>query len=147
MKRWLINAIRLALAAVVAVTVMGVAAPAEARDRGDHLDKGQSLYEGDRIFRWTVEGYVELVMQDDGNLVLYAYDNWYRRPCWASNTWNTDGRRATYQHDGNFVIYDSWDRPLWASNTVGSSGSTVDMNKWGQLWVGYTAISNYCFGP
>jgi hypothetical protein len=42
----------------------------------------------------------ELVMQHDGNLVLYRYG---KSPC-ASNTNGWNGARAYFQYDGNLVI-------------------------------------------
>jgi hypothetical protein len=50
-----------------------------------------------------------VVLQGDGNLVLYDSNN---SPCWASGT-----NSATYlnvQNDGNLVLYDSGDSPVWA---------------------------------
>jgi ABC-type nitrate/sulfonate/bicarbonate transport system substrate-binding protein len=90
-------------------------------------------------------GQSTLVMQGDGNLVLYRAGG---KVCWATAT---DGRKVTQavmqgdgnfvlygpgqahiwdsataghpraylvvQDDGNVVIYDSADRPVWATNT------------------------------
>ena len=56
-----------------------------------------------------------LLMQDDGNVVLYSPNG----PKWASNT-NGKGvapYRLVMQDDGNLVAYDSKNAPLWASNT------------------------------
>lgn len=125
------------LAAVVAVAAGGTA---HAAAGGDHLDRGDALYEGQSITSGTVAGDVTLIMQTDGNLVLYSPTG---RACWASNTqWN--GTYAIYQNDGNFVVYDSGNHALWASNTVDDGGTTVNINPWGQLWAGRSAISGYC---
>jgi hypothetical protein len=58
-------------------------------------------------------GKARLVMQSDGNLVVYDE---YGAARWASNTYGV-GDRANIQHDGNFVVYDSNGTPHWASNT------------------------------
>lgn len=89
--------------------------------RGEALSRGDSL--------WSCSGRLELRMQTDGNLVLYA-DGQVR---WASNTAGTDGYVAVMQSDGNFVIYGERDNALWASGagfpfgylTVQNDGNVV----------------------
>ncbi len=75
----------------------------------------------------------ELVMQRDGNLVLYCL-SWdssgpHRvRAAWSSGTWWVgDGGRALFQYDGNLVVYtdSSNQNAAWSSNTWGHSGSTL----------------------
>lgn len=61
-----------------------------------------------------------LLMQDDGNLVVYR--KLVNVPLWASRTVGR-GARAIMQSDGNFVIYDSNGRPSWATNTNGHPGA------------------------
>lgn len=92
-------------------------------------------------------GYLNLILQADGNLVLYRTQ--FDHALWASNTQGSpvayvimqnDGNLVAYsangtaywatgteghprawaylQDDGNFVVYDSSDNALWASNTV-----------------------------
>lgn len=74
-------------------------------------------------------GLYVLVMQGDGNLVLYeglATPPW--RPVWATNTWNLPPAlrpvRADMQQDGNFVLY-STTGPQWASGTHMYAGSRL----------------------
>jgi hypothetical protein len=55
------------------------------------------------------------VMQDDGNLVIYARGG---AALWASNTWQHPGSRLVDQDDGNVVIYRPDGTPVWATNTV-----------------------------
>ena len=62
-----------------------------------------------------------LVMQSDGNLVVYDEFN---RARWASNTVG-QGWTARFQTDGNFVVYTASNRPVWASNTDGRPGSRL----------------------
>ncbi len=62
-----------------------------------------------------------LVMQSDGNLVVYDEFNVAR---WASNTVNR-GWRAVFQTDGNFVVYTRSGHAVWASNTAGHPGSRL----------------------
>lgn len=42
-------------------------------------------------------------------------------------------------------MYRDWStRAVWASNTYGGGGSTVDINKFGVVYVGTTAITGPC---
>ena len=52
----------------------------------------------------------QLVMQLDGNLVLYEGG----QAVWASNTGGNPGAYFAVQGDGNIVVYSSDNRPLWA---------------------------------
>ena len=76
----------------------------------DRLTHEQSLFPGETLT--SPEGQYELIMQTDGNLVIY--DVWNgRSPVWASDTVGAPNTRAEMQDDGNLVIY--WQQPLWAS--------------------------------
>jgi hypothetical protein len=72
-----------------------------------------------------------LVMQDDGNLVLY---NQSRNPIWATGT-EGRGKRLSVQTDGNVVLYDGNNKPLWASNTDGNPNSIFSVQSDGNLVV------------
>lgn len=54
------------------------------------------------------------IMQDDGNLVIYARDG---QPIWSSDTWQHPGSRLLVQDDGNVVIYHPDGTAVWATNT------------------------------
>ncbi|WP_272148354.1 protease pro-enzyme activation domain-containing protein [Burkholderia cepacia] len=60
-----------------------------------------------------------LVMQDDGNLVLYNTTN--GAAVWNSATNGNAGAYAVFQTDGNFVIYSTSGNALWFSSTNGTS--------------------------
>ncbi|MFG2043000.1 hypothetical protein [Dactylosporangium sp. NPDC048998] len=116
---------------------------------GSALYRGQALYSGDYIQRIGAGGwYCWLVMQSDDNLVLYkGYSNHaVYKACWASNTGNRGWNSAyvVYQNDGNFVMYDYLGYVYWASNSVGDTGTTVDINNKGQLYVGYEVMNSAC---
>lgn len=70
-----------------------------------------------------------LVMQRDGNLVLYSNGH----PVWASYTQNNPGAFATMQADGNLVIYSKTSKPLWATYTNNNPGSTFVLQDDGNL--------------
>ncbi len=78
---------------------------------GTTLNPGQILYSPSRNH--------ELVMQYDGNLVLYNVTN--GAALWNSGTSGNAGAYAAFQTDGNFVIYGANGKALWSSSTNGTS--------------------------
>lgn len=82
------------------------------------LTANQRLNANDKLVNPTTAW--ELLMQDDGNLVIYDTTGAAR---WASNTYGNPGASALMQDDGNFVVYDSKYNALWATNTYGNPGS------------------------
>lgn len=63
----------------------------------------------------TADGKYRLILQPDGNLVLYKNGN---QPVWASGT---DGKQVAFlalQPDGNLVLYSKDYRPLWSTGTA-----------------------------
>lgn len=74
-----------------------------------------------------------LVMQDDGNLVLYKYGNGtLGAALWASGTNSGSGYKAIFQNDGNLVVYDASGSAKWASGT-NPSGSKLALQGDGNL--------------
>jgi hypothetical protein len=113
------------------------ATSAQAANLGTAITRGETMWKGDYLHRDMPGGYpVELIMQNDGNLVLKTTTG---RICWASGT-NPSGVKAIYQDDGNFVVYGP-SGPLWASNTNGNTGSTVDITRNGELYAGPKRIA------
>ncbi|BBX82875.1 LysM peptidoglycan-binding domain-containing protein [Mycolicibacterium aubagnense] len=80
---------------------------------GDTLQKGEKLEVGQSLT--SNNGAYRLVLQEDGNLVLYAGE----QSVWATATDGQDVQRAEVQDDGNFVLYTP-DKPVWASQTAGT---------------------------
>ena len=78
----------------------------------DTLTEGQKLARGESLT--SANGAYTLILQDDGNLVLYARDD----AVWATGTNGQDVERAEVQTDGNFVLYTP-DKPVWHSDTRG----------------------------
>lgn len=72
------------------------------------LPAGSRIVPGGMIT--SPNGLARLVMQYDGNLVLYD-GNWY--PIWYSGTHGRPGAWATIQSDGNLVVYDPNGYPLY----------------------------------
>ncbi|MFJ4628503.1 protein kinase [Streptomyces sp. NPDC088847] len=71
----------------------------------------------------------KLIMQPDGNLVLYDASGTAH---WASKT-QGEGNTAVFQSDGNLVIYDAQQQPLWSSNTQGASGAVLKILENGNM--------------
>ena len=73
-----------------------------------------------------------LVMQSDGNLVLYRA----ARAVWNSRTYAHPGAFAQLQGDGNVVVYSQARRALWNSGTAGSGpGARLVVQAGGNLAV------------
>jgi tail lysozyme len=81
------------------------------------LTAGQGLGQGASVR--SCNGAYELIMQSDGNLVLYEGT----KALWATMTNGKGGFRLDMQSDGNLVVYTSSRAPLWATNTSGHSGA------------------------
>ena len=80
---------------------------------GTVLKPGQIVYSASRTH--------ELVMQGDGNLVLYNTTN--GAAVWNSGTYGNAGAYAVFQTDGNFVVYGASGNALWNSATNSTSYS------------------------
>jgi len=74
-------------------------------------------------------GRYRLLMQGDGNLVLYEGQPSVASAVWATNTVALPDEdrpvRADMQQDGNFVLYSLTNKPVWATGTDGHPGSRL----------------------
>ncbi len=127
------------LMALVTVLFAGEAAAQTTirMNANQRLDKGQTI---------EVAGQGYLIMQPDGNLVLYDAAN---QPKWATGT---SGKAATHvimQPDGNLVIYNK-KNPRWASDTqnVGAGGYfEIDLTTWtGRIYRADGTVARVLFG-
>ncbi|WP_219814748.1 hypothetical protein, partial [Rathayibacter sp. AY1B7] len=91
------------------------------------LRAGEQLARGERLV--SPDGASSLVMQTDGNAVVYAAGG---RPTWASGTQGR-GDSLRMQDDGNLVVYAADGRPVWASGTVADPGGELRMQDDGNL--------------
>ncbi|GLP75462.1 lectin [Mycobacterium antarcticum] len=80
---------------------------------GDRLHNGEKLEVGQALT--SENGAYRLILQDDGNMVLYAG----AESVWSTGTNGKNVVRAEVQSDGNFVLYTPKD-PVWASQTKGA---------------------------
>lgn len=129
--RLLLSARLSALAAAVLLVVVGlvlVPAGGARAATGPVLTAGQELRSGESV----TAGEYRLVMQTDGNLVMYAAGGRVR---WHSWSFGNPGARAVMQGDGNFVVYSSAGSPLWHSRTWNNPGSRTVVQPDGNLVV------------
>ncbi|MET9884073.1 FG-GAP-like repeat-containing protein [Streptomyces sp. NPDC006430] len=104
---------------------------------GAKIPAGTTLTSGEEF----TSGNSKLVMQTDGNLVLYTKDN---KPVWSTHTSGNAGAVARMQTDGNLVVYAAnGTTALWSTKTstpysyavLHSRGVLVLYNASGQsLW-------------
>ncbi len=102
--------------------------------RSQIIGSGQKLRPG----WWTQAQYTRLVMQLDGNLVMYRKHD--GAAIWSSRTSGHSGAYLYMQTDGNLVVYSSGGSPnaggaLWSSGTYGHSGAYAIMQDDGNLVV------------
>jgi hypothetical protein len=77
-----------------------------------------------------------LVLQSDGNLVLYTSSN---QPIWNAATYGRGGTQLVMQTDGNLVLYTSSNTPVWSSwyglepvnASTASTGGPTHTPSWG----------------
>jgi hypothetical protein len=120
-------------AGVVAVagTLVGAGSAQAAYDPVTHtIWNDEPLYKG-----WHVDaGETRLIMQDDGNLVLYKGS----LARWASNTVGC-GNKAVMQSDGNLVVYGRDGRQVcWANNQFKGSFANACLTVEGQNYGGFS---------
>lgn len=109
--------------------------PANTLYAGQTLNPGASLLSPNHQY--------ELIMQGDGNLVLYQAGS----ALWSSGTAGDSGATATMQADGNLVIYDGG-VAKWNSGTNGSPGAVLVLQDDSNLVIyqGSTAIWDWSSG-
>ncbi|WP_155624741.1 protease pro-enzyme activation domain-containing protein [Burkholderia vietnamiensis] len=86
---------------------------------GGNVNAGTVLKPGQIVY--SASSTHKLVMQGDGNLVLYNALN--GTAVWNSGTYGNAGAYAVLQTDGNFVIYGPSGNALWSTSTYGASYS------------------------
>jgi hypothetical protein len=112
------------LALILTASLIGVvpagATPVRQAVVSDTLRPGEWLTSGQSLS--SPNGSKSLIMQTDGNLVLYGP---LATVIWASGTVGHPGASAVMQTDGNFVIYEPDHKTVWASNTEGNLGARL----------------------
>jgi hypothetical protein len=93
----------------------------------DTLNSDQQLGPDQAIV--SSNGRYKLVMQSDGNLVIYSINH----ALWSSRTAGRSPSKLVMQSDGNLVIYDTQNRAYWSSITSGRGSSRLVMQTDGNL--------------
>ncbi len=88
----------------------------------------------------SCNGRFVLTLQGDGNLVLRDKSQ-NGKAIWATSTSGSDGYAATFQTDGNLVLYGHYQNALWSAHTNGKGGVRLDFQDDGNV-VLYDAQSN-----
>ncbi|MDH6112728.1 hypothetical protein P3T36_007619 [Kitasatospora sp. MAP12-15] len=96
------------------------------------INPGGTLADG----QWTQGALTKLIMQADGNLVIYRKSDGV--PIWSTQTNNNRGDYAIMQTDGNLVVYkaggsSSTGGALWDSKTYYNPGAYLVMQDDGNL--------------
>lgn len=113
----------LLLAAVLSVgTFVSTSVDADAAAGSNRLNAGERLTAGQQLT--SPNGKLTLVMQSDGNLVLYAPGNESR---WHTNSNGNPGAYAVMQSDGNFVVYTAGGVALWETQTYGTGAASAQL--------------------
>lgn len=88
-----------------------------------YLHIGQQLETPDRKYK--------LVLQQDGNLVLYSKTT--GNALWHSKTFGKPSHRLDMQHDGNLVLYDVNGKAIWNTRTATKGYSRLVIQQDGNL--------------
>ncbi len=87
------------------------------RDGNMILRKAESLKSKKKHILWrsgTSGPVTKLLMQQDGNLVLYHNG----KARWSTGTNGNPGAYFVMQNDGNAVVYSQNNKPLWSTHTA-----------------------------
>jgi hypothetical protein len=106
---------------------MDVVTSEESNDQNLSLEPGQLLAKGSYIM--SPAAHSALVMQPDGNLVLYS-DSVSK---WNTGTGGTGAHHLIMQTDGNLVLYDKVGQPKWFSGTGGNPNARAVLQSDGNL--------------
>ncbi len=79
------------------------------------LTEGATLYTNQSLGSSTTNPAYRLIMQGDGNLVVYNHSN---KPVWQSGTHGSGANKLVVQGDGNLVLYTAANKPVWNSETT-----------------------------
>ncbi|RSS60533.1 hypothetical protein EF912_09715 [Streptomyces sp. WAC07061] len=113
------------------------------------LKGGETLQPGEMLASENAK----LIMQADGNLVLYHVTGGEGRggALWSSGTWGNAGAFAKMQADGNLVVYKKGSNgsdasgALWAAKTDGNTGARLELQNDANLVV-YTKDGGHGIG-
>jgi Dual-action HEIGH metallo-peptidase len=102
---------------------------------------GQSLGIGQQLN--SCDGRFRLVLQGDGNFVLYKNGV---RALWSTGTYGQPAYYAPLQGDGNFVLYGTSLQALWNSGTQGFPGAYLALQNDGNLVIYQGGVARWNTG-
>ncbi|OVE81547.1 hypothetical protein BVY04_02930 [bacterium M21] len=79
-------------------------------------------------------GNYNLILQDDGNFVLYDHSG---KALWSSGTNNLPIEKCIMQGDGNLVLYRDDGKAAWASDTRGKTDTNLIIQNDGNAVIYY----------
>jgi hypothetical protein len=101
----------------------------------DTLKLGEELNQNEPLK--SADGRYELLLQDDGNLVIYGAtdpDRNNKRVIWESGTVGSGATRLVLQsEDGNLALYDADNKAVWATNTNQGKATHLFLHNDGRL--------------
>ena len=92
-----------------------------------NMTSGQAIATGTQIMSKNLK--YRLIIQPDGNMVLYSNSN----PIWHTHTAGAAGPTLVMQSDGNLVLYAVGTKPAWNSHTVTGQHSMLQLQEDGNL--------------
>jgi len=121
---------------VLAVLVPSIAQYQKSSKRSAQTIRGISILRDDQRLNireslFSPNGEYELIMQEDGNLVLYHRTT--NNATWSTKTTGQSVAAAVMQKDGNFVLYGYNGEVRWSSDTANHPGSFLTLNNEGFL--------------
>lgn len=127
MRRW-IGRTALVMVSLLVITTVPAAAANPVLAPNDRMVTGSVLISGAQL--WSADNQVVMVMQADGNLVVWRAGV----PLWSTSTYGNPGARAVMQADGNLTVRAD-ERVLWQSGTPGWNRSQAVVQSDGNLVV------------
>jgi lysophospholipase L1-like esterase len=116
------GAVNLALFTPVSLSTVTAPTGCGAFQPGNGLKPGQTLQ--------SCDGRFTLILQNDGNLVLYKES---AQPLWATGTVNRDSAQLELTPSGDFVLYGKLGESLWRSGNAGQTAAQAFLQGDGNL--------------
>ncbi|WP_051294088.1 hypothetical protein [Pseudoduganella violaceinigra] len=111
-------------------SLLAIAGSASAQSIGSVVSTSNCRPEGCGLMKqgeYLENGIYRLVMQTDGNLVLYQIEGGAQKALWWSNTSGTGGTNAVIQLDSNLVIKRSDNSTIWSAKTTLSTVANTSL--------------------
>lgn len=124
------------------ITESNTTTPIPQRPCNVGIENGQCIFVNEIVY--SCKGCFKLILQDDGNLVVYTTVNPIQA-IWATNTRGKGGVQLCMQFDGNLVLYTADKVAIWSTSTY-YPGAYAEMQSDGQLAIWHNGIVRYSTG-